>query len=723
MQLAHELVNLIDPGTTIERFLIETAKVLQERLPLRPVVFATAQSLILETGRIPSPGLTLPEADPAGRISGTDPRLPAELMEAANGQLLRSLAIEGDPAIGDLPHRLLAAGPEIGPQASDLDTLLPDIAGLVGRLSHLIFHIRFREAEAHTQAELMQMYKSVFETTGTGTIIIEEDLTITYANNLFQQMTGFSGKEIEGLLKWSNFVVPEDRERMQQYHYRRRQPGGNLIPTQYECRIADKTGRRKEIFMTVGMIPGSTRSIASFLDITVRKNAEDALRQRESQLNAIIENFDGFLFTYHQDMRIGFMNRALIDRTGMDGTGTLCEDSLKGLEALFTFQIQERVFSGETLRMEVECTTNGRWYYTIHSPIFGSDGTVSRVQVMMIDISERKRAETALKKREADLRNENWVLRTGLRDRYKFGNIVGKSAAMQAVYDLILKAAASTANVIIAGESGTGKELVAHAIHQMSPRRDQAFVVVNCGAIPEHLLESEFFGYKKGAFTGAVTDKKGYLDLADGGTLFLDEVGELSIGLQVKLLRVIEGGGYAPVGSSQPKRSNVRIIAASNRDLREHVRRNLMREDFFYRIHIIPIPLPPLRERREDIPLLMDHFIDQFDHPGDLPPLSGAVMEAFTAYDWPGNVRELQNTLYRYITLKKIDFPTIHTPKVTQETPLPEGMSLKEAVDHFEKELLKKTLDQHQWHRTKTAEALGIHRKTLFTKLRQYGLQ
>ncbi|MCW7754312.1 sigma 54-interacting transcriptional regulator [Desulfobotulus sp. H1] len=598
--------------------------------------------------------------------------------------------------------------------------ILQQIADMTGRIAQVLH----RNISTY---EHLRMYKTVFETTGTGTIIIEQDMTITCANARFQEMTGYTREEIHGKKRWSEFIVPEDRDRMQQYHYGRRKPG-NKVPTEYECRITDRHGRIMDIYMKVGVIPETQRSIASFLDITTRKQAENSLRQRESQLNAIIENFEGFIFIYTRDLRVRYMNRLLTERIGMDATGALCEDALPGLESLFTLPVRERVFSGETLRMEIECTPTSQWFYAVSSPIFDSSGFVDRIQVMLIDVTLSKMAEAALKEREATLQKENKLLRSGLRDRYKFGNIIGKSPKMQDVYDLILKAAASSANVIILGESGTGKELVAQAIHQLSSRKDKAFVVVNCGAIPENLMESEFFGHVRGAFTGAVTDKKGYMDMADGGTLFLDEIGELPLSLQVKLLRALEGGGYTPVGMSTRKDSDVRILAATNRDLRDHVRKNLMREDFFYRIHIIPILLPPLRKRLEDIPLLIDHFVKEFDTQTPPPPISARLMEAFSNYSWPGNVRELQNTLHRYLTLGKIDFPG--TDQTGSTSGADQDMSeknennqdLKEAMDNFERALLLQTLKEQHWHKGRTAEVLGIHRKTLFTKLRQHGI-
>jgi transcriptional regulator with PAS, ATPase and Fis domain len=312
-------------------------------------------------------------------------------------------------------------------------------------------------------------------------------------------------------------------------------------------------------------------------------------------------------------------------------------------------------------------------------------------------------------------------------DRHRFADIIGKSAAMQLVYDLIEIAAATDANVVLYGESGTGKELVAHAIHAMSSRRSGSFVPVNCGAIPETLMESEFFGHRKGAFSGAVIDKHGFLDLADGGTLFLDELGEIGHSMQVKLLRAIDGGGFIPIGGSELKTPDLRIVAATNRDVVEQVNNGAIRQDFFYRIHVIPIHLPPLRERREDIRLLVDHFIEKLGKVKSPPPLTPRVLAALEAHDWPGNVRELQNTVFRYLTLKKLDFAggNISVPEAEDDFSTEPGRpkaSLEDLLEMYEKRIILKTLEHHRWQREVTAESLGIHRKTLFTKMKKYGL-
>jgi transcriptional regulator with PAS, ATPase and Fis domain len=266
----------------------------------------------------------------------------------------------------------------------------------------------------------------------------------------------------------------------------------------------------------------------------------------------------------------------------------------------------------------------------------------------------------------------------------------------------------------------------------MSDRSKKNFVLVNCGAIPETLLESEFFGYRRGAFTGAHADKPGHLDLADGGTLFLDEVGDINLSMQVKLLRAVEGGGYSALGSSETRKPNVRIIAATNRNLEHLLTRGLMRDDFYYRIHIIPIHLPPLRDRREDLPLLIEHFLKLYGAGKKIAAIPGNVYDALLRYDWPGNVRELQNVLRRYLALERIDLPKHaqpanpaeqnHSPQLAitdQQIPA----ELKNGMESYQRQLIVQALERTRWHRGKTAEMLGISRKTLFRKMLHLGLK
>ena len=362
------------------------------------------------------------------------------------------------------------------------------------------------------------------------------------------------------------------------------------------------------------------------------------------------------------------------------------------------------------------------FWASLHArPIYDETDVLRFIDGIISDITEQKNRIEALNE-------ENIRLRSNIKERYRFGKIIGKSPVMQEIYELILKAAASDAGVIVYGESGTGKELVAEAIHKMSDRKEKPFVPVNAGGVAETLLESEFFGYKKGAFTGANTDKRGLLQSADKGTLFLDELGEIGPNLQAKLLRAIEGGGFTPVGGLEAETSDFRVIAATNKDLKEQVKKGLMREDFLYRIHIIPIHLPPLMERKEDIPLLIEHFMQNYPPSKNLPTITVAVMEALTSYDWPGNVRELQNTLHRYVTLKRLDFlgaplrAPAPSPEMKFEPIRPNEELLRDAMGHFEREYILKQLERNHWNRSKVASKLGIDRKTLFKKMRSYGV-
>ena len=575
-----------------------------------------------------------------------------------------------------------------------------------------------------------EMYRSVFENTGTGTIIIDKDMLILFANAQFASLTGYDKAEIENTMLWSEFVIPEDNKKMQYYHFGRRKGIPN-IPTEYECRIFNKDGDIKNISMRVGMIPGTTRSIASFMDITQRKIAEKRLSESESQLKSIVSAFEGFIFTLAWDYKITFMNTTLKARVGYDAVGEKCYRVVHGLKFPCPWCRLKDVFMGEVSKREDKSPRDGRWYSVIQSPSYSRFDKISGVQTIMMDITDRKRQEEKIAENANYYRSENEILRSVMKDRYRFGDIIGKSAAMQSVYDLILRAAASDAHVLISGESGTGKELVASAIHKLSSRSSQRFVPVNCAAISENIIESEFFGYRKGAFTGADKDKDGFLDAADNGTLFLDEIGDIGLNIQVKLLRSIEGGGFTPVGGNQVKKPNLRIVAATNKNLKKLVSQGLMREDFFYRINIIPIKLPPLRERKEDLPLLIRHFLSKYDK-NLIPPMDKQVMDAFINHNWPGNVRELQNTLDRYVTLNECEFlNTFASPESHKEMSLAthdmddnQGqLNLNAMLETVEKRLITKALEDNRWLKSKTAAYLGIHRKTLFTKMKKYNLE
>lgn len=323
------------------------------------------------------------------------------------------------------------------------------------------------------------------------------------------------------------------------------------------------------------------------------------------------------------------------------------------------------------------------------------------------------------------LKKEVVRLKREVESRYHFHHLIGKSPSMQKIYDLIERICDSTSNVLITGESGTGKELVAKAIHYNGIRKEGPFIAVNCAAIPETLLESELFGYKKGAFTDAKTDKRGLIFEAADGTLFLDEITEMPSTLQAKLLRVIEEREVRPLGDTNSYPIDVRIISASNRDTRSLIREGGFREDLYYRLKVIDIELPPLRQRREDIPLLVQHFMNRFgEEPKKISGVSEDALKIFINYSWPGNVRELENVIQRATTLSQHemilpeDLP-IHMLQETDENLTEKGLREKYTLDQLEKEYIRKVLIEVGGNKSKAAERLGLDRKTLYRKLEE----
>jgi DNA-binding NtrC family response regulator len=332
-----------------------------------------------------------------------------------------------------------------------------------------------------------------------------------------------------------------------------------------------------------------------------------------------------------------------------------------------------------------------------------------------------------------ELEDENLHLRTALEERFMFSNILGKSPKMQEIFSIIQRIARTTSTVLISGESGTGKELIARAIHYNSGRRGK-FVSINCGALPETLLESELFGHERGAFTGAIREKKGLFSEADRGTIFLDEIGETTTGMQIKLLRVLQDRVVRRVGSNVETQVEVRVIAATNRDLAESIRNGTFREDLFYRINVIPIALPPLRQRKEDIPLLVDHFIAKFCTGLEMPQkrISADAMRAIEKYTWPGNVRELENVVERMITLEPADVLTTKSlpeqvllggaiPDLTYELP-PEGISLQDHLEAIGKVFMLKALERSGGVQTQAAELLKMSFRSFRYYAKKYDL-
>lgn len=371
-----------------------------------------------------------------------------------------------------------------------------------------------------------------------------------------------------------------------------------------------------------------------------------------------------------------------------------------------------------------------------HDPFlqaFASQAAVAIDNVQLIETN--KRLIDILDSTNRELEEENRRLREKIVSRYDFSKIIGHGAAMKKVFSLLEKVLASPATVLIRGETGTGKELFAQTVHFNSPRRSAEFIAQNCAALPDNLLESELFGYKKGAFSGAMQDKKGLIELAHGGTLFLDEIGDMPLGLQAKLLRVLQEKEVRPLGGVESKKVDVRVVAATHCNLEEKIKKGEFREDLYYRLSVFPIDIPPLRDRKDDVPALTKYFVDEFARVYG-KEVSGFAPRAFDClfdYDFPGNVRELKNVIERAVLLCEPGGSILpeHLPEQlhcnawhsASHAGTHEGAGLKELLEQFEQAQLREKLQACNWNQTRTAELLQIGRRTLLEKLAKYQIK
>jgi PAS domain S-box-containing protein len=488
-------------------------------------------------------------------------------------------------------------------------------------------------------------------------------------------------------------------------------------------------------------------------EIEERTRVERALRISEEQYRLLAENVvDGIVIVQHGT--VVFTNKAFATMVGYPVAQIVRTDLMRffhdrsrefaqdrfgdngnrvddGNRTVGAHRVSESGWEAELV------TSDGRTIWAeIAQNMIVWDST-STILLTIRDITGRKLREQQLEEERIRLEQENLAFQSALTQHYKFEKIVGKNLAMQKVYKRITDAAVADANVLIVGESGTGKELIAQTIHQLSLRKTQELVAVNCAALQEPLFESAFFGHLKGSFTGANRDKAGFFDRAHRGILFLDEVTELTPGMQAKLLRVLQDGRYFTVGSTTAKQADVVIVAATNKDVRMEIGHKRLREDFFYRICMVEIEVPPLRNRKDDLPLLIEHILEQYRQkqarlpgrkhhhlPADATELPGELVQALYTYSWPGNVRELQSVLQRYLI--SYDLNEVLTLLGTTSRALspskkdPAMRSLPDAVNAFEKQMIAETLAQTDYRVIKTAEKLGVSRRTLHNKLKKY---
>lgn len=434
---------------------------------------------------------------------------------------------------------------------------------------------------------------------------------------------------------------------------------------------------------------------------------------------SILESISDGVFTVDSAWRITSFNRAAETITGIrrqDAIGKTCSDVFRASMCETDCALRHTVQTGKPL---------------VNKPAFIVNAAGLRIPVSVSTAILRDKtgkisggAETF---RDLTLVEE---LRKELEGRFQMGDLVSRSAAMRRIFDILPQVAESNATVLIEGETGTGKELLARAIHNLSPRANKKFVPVNCGALPETLLESELFGYVKGAFTGAGRDKPGRFDLAEGGTVFLDEIGDISPALQVRLLRVLQERTYEPLGGTQTRRADVRIVAATHRDLADLMRKGSFREDLFYRLNVVNLDLPPLRKRKEDIPLLIEHFITRFNRRQAQAVKSVApdALALLMAHDYPGNVRELENIVERaFVLCRSGRIERAHLPPELSGR-LPENIAsafvapLAAQKRAAEAQAIRAALEHNNFNRLATARALGLHKSTFFRKLKALGI-
>ncbi|NPU85201.1 MAG: sigma 54-interacting transcriptional regulator [Syntrophaceae bacterium] len=431
---------------------------------------------------------------------------------------------------------------------------------------------------------------------------------------------------------------------------------------------------------------------------------------------AILESISDGVFTVDMEWRISSFNRAAEEITGVprrEAVGRPCSEVFRSSMCGAGCALQKTLKTGR--------------------PVIGKSGYIIDAAGNRIPIS----VSTAVLK-EADGRviggaetfrdlSEVEALRQELAGRVRVGDLVSRSPLMQRVFEVLPAIAASPSTVLVLGDTGTGKELIARTIHDLSPRREGPFIAVNCGALPDTLLESELFGYKAGAFTGAGKDKPGRFALARGGSIFLDEIGEISPALQIRLLRVLQERTYEPLGGTRTEKADARVIVATNRDLAERMRAGAFREDLYYRVNVVRVELPPLRRRKEDIPLLAEQFVQRFNRlqGKSIPGITAEAVALLMAHDWPGNVRELENVIERaFILCREGSICIAHLPDelTSRAIATDADADVRSAHDLLDIQSIKAALERNGYNRLAAARELGIHKTTLFRKLKRLGI-
>ena len=534
------------------------------------------------------------------------------------------------------------------------------------------------------------------------------------------------GYSVEELLQipMREIIAPEYRYQFEEYLNQIRETGdsrGLMV-------VMTRSGERRiweyqNTLRTEGISSPIVRGMAH--DVTERNHAEKRLQEYAR----VVEGLDEMIVVVDRAYRYLIANHAFLKYRGLEREQVIGHrvEEIVG-EDVFETLIKKKMdecFEGKVVRYELRYkfpNLGERDLFASYFPIEGRSG-VDRLAFILQDITERKRAEEELRLAKEKLAEEKVYLEEEIDTELGFGEIIGQSKALRDVLEQVAKVAATDATVLILGETGTGKELIARAIHSMSKRQGNAFIKMNCAAIPSGLLESELFGHEKGAFTGAVSKKIGRLELADQGTLFLDEVGEIPMALQPKLLRVLQDQEFERLGSTRTLKINFRLIAATNRDFSQGVQAGQFRSDLYYRLNVFPLRVPPLRDRREDIPLLVEHFVRKCATRMNksITSIPTKTMESLKQWDWPGNIRELENFLERSVILTQ--GPVLQSPLRELEAASESGAD--DTLETIEREHIVHALRQSRGRLSGgsgAAERLGMNRTTLQSKLKRLGI-
>jgi len=580
------------------------------------------------------------------------------------------------------------------------------------------------EQKVHQEGDL-----TITDAIPVGISVLAPDGTILYVNSLTLDLIGLTLDEVKGKSHLERTCHPDDLDRIVD---ERRMGLSKRVPFELEMRLSPKKGGyRWYLSQYKPVIDERSGNIIRWYltttDIDDRKRAEEKLQQSEEHLRTITDTIRQPIVVTAPDGTTLYANRVALDTTGLTQDVVKSEgffwrafhpEDLERLRA----ERQERLLKGAPFDLEMRLLKNGqyRWQLIQYNPLKDEHGQIIRWYATATDINDQKKTEERL-------HNENIVLREEIDRSSMFGEIIGSSNPIRQLLKQVEKVAPSDSTVLVLGETGTGKELVARALHRKSKRASRAFVRVNCAAIPQALIASELFGHEKGAFTGALQRRVGRFEAANGGTLFLDEIGELPMETQIALLRVLQEREFERVGSNHPISVDVRLIAATNRNLPASVVAGTFRQDLFFRLNVFPIMVPALRERTEDIPLLVEYFIGRFAKEGGktIRHISKQTFNQLKSYYWPGNIRELQNVVERAVILSETDTLAVDESWLKGELAESSQKRGLSALADQEVEMIQAALAETHGRisgPTGAAAKLGIPRQTLEWKIRRLGI-